>query len=45
MHVGIIDEWCTVFEKIKMPYGIILPVGFISQTFELSFPASAFARC
>ena len=43
--MGIIDEWYTVFQKIKIPHGSILPVGLISQTFELYFPAFSLARC
>ena len=43
--MGIIDEWYTVFQKIKIPHGSILPVGLISQTFELYFPAFTLARC
>ena len=44
-HMGIIDEWYTVFQKIKIPHGSILPVGLISQTFELYFPAFTLAGC
>ena len=33
--MGIIDEWYTGFQKIKIPHGLILPVGLMSQTFEL----------
>ena len=43
--MGIIDEWYTGFQKIKIPHGLILPVGLMSQTFELSFPAFTLARC
>ena len=45
LHMGIIDEWYTVFQKIKIPHGSILPVGLISQTFGLYFPAFTLARC
>ena len=44
VHMGIIDEWYTIFQKIKIPHGLILPVGLMSQTFELSFPAFTLAR-
>ena len=43
--MGIIDEWYTIFQKIKIPHGLILPVGLMSQTFELSFPAFTLTRC
>ena len=43
-YMGIIDEWYTIFQKIKIPHGLILPVGLMSQTFELSFPAFTLAR-
>ena len=45
IYMGIIDEWYTVFQKIKIPHGLILPVGLMSQTFELSFPAFTLTRC
>ena len=45
VYMGIIDELYTVFQKMKIPHGLILPVGLMSQTFELSFPAFTFARC
>ena len=45
LYMGIIDEWYTGFQKIKIPHGLILPVGLMSQTFELSFPAFTLARC
>ena len=45
LYMGIIDEWYTVFQKIKFPHGLILPVGLMSQTFELTFPAFILARC
>ena len=45
VNMGIIDEWYTVFQKIKIPHGLILPVWLMSQTFELSFPAFILARC
>ena len=44
-YMGIIDEWYTIFQKIKTPHGLILPIGLMSQTFELSFPAFTLARC
>ena len=44
-YMGIIDEWYTVFQKIKIPHRLILTVGLMSQTFELSFPAFILARC
>ena len=45
MYMGIIAEWYTVFQKIKIPHGLILPVGLMSQTFELPLPAFTLARC
>ena len=45
VYMGIIDEWYTVFQKIKIPHGLILPVGLMRQTFELSFPAFTLTRC
>ena len=45
LYMGIIDEWYTIFQKIKILHGLILPVGLMSQTFELSFPAFTLARC
>ena len=45
LNMGIIDEWYTVFQKFKIPHGLILPVGLMSQTFELSFPAFTLTRC
>ena len=43
--MGIIDEWYSVSQKIKIPHGSFLPVGLMSQTFELLFPAFTLARC
>ena len=45
VYLGIIDEWYTIFQKIKIPHGLVLPIGLMSQTFGLSFPAFTLARC
>ena len=45
-YMGIIDEWYTVFQKSKIPHGLILPAGLMSQTANIRtfFPCIYFGK-